>query len=380
MEKTETIALQLKSRNYGIDLLRLLSMLMVVTLHVLGQGGILSSITNFTVKGELLWAVEIVCYGAVNIYAIISGFVGNKPKHKYSNLISLCLQLTFYAIIITSIEVILLSIYGYDISIKQIALHLLPSVKRYWYFSSYFCLFFFMPILNEIVNKVSRKTLKIAGAFIFLVFICWTQISSEVACLNKGYSVLWLAILYVVGAYIAKYDPFEKWSAKKCFLAYLLFVLLTIASRIGIGLITAELLGSASWYNVFVEYTSPTIVLSSIFLVCGFSKLQIGIKLSKVISFLVPMSFGVYLIHCHPFVYAEMGGLFSWVAKQNAILAVIEAIGIALAIFIVCLFIDWLRLLLFKAVRARKISEWIEKTIAKLIKWALKPFKINFEE
>ena len=93
---------KVKARNYGIDLLRLVSMFMVVILHIFGEGGILSSTQDLSLQGELFWGFEIVCYGAVNIYAIISGYVGFKSKHRYTSRISLCLQLTFYAVMATA--------------------------------------------------------------------------------------------------------------------------------------------------------------------------------------------------------------------------------------------------------------------------------------
>lgn len=36
-----------KDRNYGIDLLRIFSMIMISVLHVLGHGGILDNLTGF---------------------------------------------------------------------------------------------------------------------------------------------------------------------------------------------------------------------------------------------------------------------------------------------------------------------------------------------
>lgn len=48
MDQKET-----RARNYGIDLLRLISMLMIVVLHVLGQGGILKSTSALTLSSEL---------------------------------------------------------------------------------------------------------------------------------------------------------------------------------------------------------------------------------------------------------------------------------------------------------------------------------------
>lgn len=44
----------MEERNYGIDLLRIVSMMMVVLLHVLGQGGILDGSDPLTVKSETL--------------------------------------------------------------------------------------------------------------------------------------------------------------------------------------------------------------------------------------------------------------------------------------------------------------------------------------
>ena len=66
----------MEERNYGIDLLRIVSMMMVVLLHVLGQGGILDGSDPLTVKSETAWLLEIGAYSAVNIYAMISGYVG----------------------------------------------------------------------------------------------------------------------------------------------------------------------------------------------------------------------------------------------------------------------------------------------------------------
>ena len=107
-----------KERNYGIDLLRLISMFMIVGLHVLGQGGILKSVQDLTFKGEIFWGLEILFYGAVNVYAIISGYVGYKTKHKATNLINLCLQMLFFAIVITGVDLVFAIKNGTEIYIK----------------------------------------------------------------------------------------------------------------------------------------------------------------------------------------------------------------------------------------------------------------------
>ena len=86
------------SRNYGIDLLRIVSMLMVVILHVLGQGGVLKTSAPLSVGYEIAWFLEIMCYCAVNCYALISGYVGVGSKFKYSNIVNIWLQVIWYSV------------------------------------------------------------------------------------------------------------------------------------------------------------------------------------------------------------------------------------------------------------------------------------------
>lgn len=84
-------------RNYGIDLLKIISMLMVVTLHVLGKGNLLynKELEIFSTKYNILWILEIASFCAVNLYALSSGYVGLKAKHKYTNIFILYLEVVF---------------------------------------------------------------------------------------------------------------------------------------------------------------------------------------------------------------------------------------------------------------------------------------------
>ena len=80
-------------RNYGIDALRVLSAAMIVMLHVLSQGGILAAAPDLTVRGEFMWWLQIGCLGFVNVFALISGYVGIGGKHKLSSALNLWLPL-----------------------------------------------------------------------------------------------------------------------------------------------------------------------------------------------------------------------------------------------------------------------------------------------
>lgn len=91
---------EIKERNYGIDLLRIVTMFMIVNLHVFWYGGILRSENLYflSAKYNIVWILEIICYVAVNCYALISGFVGIESRYKYSNIVLLWFRVVFYSI------------------------------------------------------------------------------------------------------------------------------------------------------------------------------------------------------------------------------------------------------------------------------------------
>lgn len=98
-QKTSPL-IKVSERNYGIDLLRILSMLMIVTLHVLKQGGILDQMNAGTYRYTAAWLLEALSIGAVNIYAMISGFVGvNAKKTRFYKLADMWLQVELYCVI-----------------------------------------------------------------------------------------------------------------------------------------------------------------------------------------------------------------------------------------------------------------------------------------
>ena len=71
-----------KQKNYGMELLRILAAVLVLQLHILGQGAIYpntgaSIVTaKYAVNYAVSWSLETAAYGAVDLFALISGFVG----------------------------------------------------------------------------------------------------------------------------------------------------------------------------------------------------------------------------------------------------------------------------------------------------------------
>ena len=64
-----------KERNYALDLLRILSMLMIVFLHSNSHGGMFYS-PETGLDGYVIgsWVVEVLCIVSVNVFVLISGY------------------------------------------------------------------------------------------------------------------------------------------------------------------------------------------------------------------------------------------------------------------------------------------------------------------
>ena len=154
----------IKQRNYGIDLLRITSMFMVVILHVIGQGGMMSSTSGMTISYEITRFVWTAAYCAVNCYALISGYVGCNSTFKLSNLIKLWIQVMFTCVTITAI----FAIYNPStVSFQSWINAFFPVMrKQFWYFTSYFCIFLITPFKYSIyVYKICATKIQITSKY-----------------------------------------------------------------------------------------------------------------------------------------------------------------------------------------------------------------------
>ena len=91
-----------KTRYIGIECCRIIAMLMICNLHVLGMGGVLDKVENQKdIYYFLANILEAFSYSAVNIFILISGYVGLYSQFSYKKMSKFWLQIIFYTISIT---------------------------------------------------------------------------------------------------------------------------------------------------------------------------------------------------------------------------------------------------------------------------------------
>ena len=342
-------------RNYGIDLLRIAAMFMVLLLHVLGQGGILKNLVStppeFLSKYSMAWLLETASYCSVNCYAIITGYNYYGIKVKWNKIVDLWLQVIFYSLGIT----ILFLVSGKGVNSSIWFKSLFPVTSScYWYVTAYFGMFIFIPMMNIFLEHFDKRKLDTLLFSSFVVFsILPTIFNVDPFKLNRGYSMLWLCLLFLVGGYLRKYNIKSLITPSKALYFYFLSIVFTWFSKLALELITWEIVGKAKYGNIFVKYTSPSIVLAGVFLFLFFVNININnCKLIKFIKILAPASFGVYLIHLQPLIWRNIVKDFAVpLTKMSCLGMLLSVLGVSIVSYLVLSGVESLRLRLFKQLK-----------------------------
>lgn len=151
-------------RNINIELLRIISMLLIVIYHYQAREFGLYVIGNDQL-GEPQLLPELILHSlgklGVPIFVFISGYYGIKFKGK--RLLELIIMTFFYA---------LLSVLVYDIIYGAFNIkNLLIFTNHWWFITAYICLYLLSDGINYVLEKISKwQLLTIVAIFYFISF------------------------------------------------------------------------------------------------------------------------------------------------------------------------------------------------------------------
>lgn len=349
--------------NYGIDMLRIISMFMITIHHVLLHGGILQEADHFKLQYKVAWFLEIAVLCAVNVYGLISGYVGYGKKHNLSRIMRIYLQMIFYTLLTTFV----FALFKPELLTREnIWTAVCPFGREaYWYCTAYLCLCLFMPFLDRLMASLTRPegSRLLLGAF-FLFSILQTIYNKQFAVTNNGYSFLWLAVLYLGGAYIRKYDVGKREDTGKFLAGYALSVIFVWIVKMG----TEHLQYTASHeYNEslrFVTYTSPFIIICAVCLLLAFKEIKVAAVSVKLAAVFAPVALDVYLFHDEPLFRENIiTGAFKVYLSFNPVRMFGAVIGTAGIIWICGSLVGRLRICFFKLLKVDNLSIWAEKKV-----------------
>ncbi len=343
-----------QERNFGIDALKILSMLMVVILHVLSHGG-LSFAASDGVNKEAVQILTIAAKCAVNIFALTTGYLMVGRKFRAARIISLWLQVFFYALLF---NVVLAVFVPNTVGGKEIIKSFVPVLTgMWWYFTAYFVLSLLIPFINKMLADSSKKqACFLVGIILFLFSIVETVFSCSVYGVQNGYTIVWIVSMYIIGAVIKQHALFDKLKKRWCALAYFGCVAITWLSTV---VLQSEFFASMGRNPYMLqEYTSPTVVVMAVALLLLFSKMRFGTNAQKVLKFASPLSFAVYIIHEHPAVREIfVSGRTAFLAGKNIFVLVGAVFGIAVLVVVGGIVADFLRVKLFGLIKINALAE-----------------------
>ncbi|MEH2956005.1 acyltransferase [Candidatus Merdisoma sp. JLR.KK011] len=348
------------SRNLGIDLLRIVSMALIVLRHILGFGGILENVSLFSLNYGIAWLLDTAAECAVNCYALITGYIYTNAKFKYSNIVSIWLQVLFYTAGIAGLFFIFMP---QSVSTKIILFSFFPVMgNHYWYFTCYFGMFFFIPFFNQLLDTCSPLlSKKLFFTIVILFSILPTIRHTDLFGAADGYSFLWLSLMYLLGGLIRRNQENIKAEKRTLLFVYLFCILSAWISKWGIQFITLGLTGTPNNGTLLLLYTSPTMLFAACTLLILFSGLKIR-HMQKCILFFAPLTFGVYLIHNNNLIRENLlkNACISFACASPAVMLGIVT-ALTLSVFFSCSIIDLFRIYLFRLLRIPKLTQWMEQ-------------------
>ncbi|MCQ2440645.1 MAG: acyltransferase [Clostridia bacterium] len=328
-----------KTRNSNLEILRIISMLLIVAHHFAVHGFKIEE-TPISVNHYLLHIFESGGKLGVSCFILISGYFMCRSKFTLNKLIKIISEVLFYSLVIVLIFYKTFSSANFVGKLFLFIRTMFPIGNgAYWFMTDFIVLMLISPLLNKALHT-DRITVK---RTILTFFIIWSVMPSLIG-VSYGFNELgWFVVLYFIAGYIREYGSFSNEKPLKNFMLSSLILIMAIFAKIVCCRLNNMGIGFFENYGyIFLNLNSPFILISAIELFVGFLKLKP--YSSKIINIISSATFGVYLIHDNNIVRPYLWERLLRVENLfNSKLFVIYAVIDILAVYIVCTLIDLIR-------------------------------------
>lgn len=347
-----------KTRKSGIELLRILLMIMVIFIHTCVYGGYSDMAVHYlSFPGKALYYLTYMSSRCcVYVYIVVFGYFsvtsGKTLSALKSKIAKVYLPMLFYSILIPFLGQAL-GLWKLNVIEKVRAFF--PFTSRIWYFMTLYLLVLILsPFLNKALTALSKKEYTQLVVILFLMFSVWTAFSgleqtSDIIRLDKiyetlnGKSLYGFVYMYILGGYLRLHVPCHN-KAKYRYL--FLFVSLTV-----INILLYKYVYSYS--KIANANNNPFIVLQGLCLVMFFRDLKFK---SRAINYIASVNLGVYMIHEQYLIrhklWKDWFGFLHERSFYKTWLYPLKIILICIIVYMVCGLIEKIRTWLFAAIKA----------------------------
>lgn len=343
-------------RQANFELLRIVAMLMIIVLHYLNKGNLITAYTtdrsavNFSAH-----FMEAFCIMSVNCYVLLSGYFLVESEWKPGRVVSLVAQILFYSVFVPAALICVGVVSLNDLSIYDWLTYVLPiETEHYWFATAYLLMYLFAPLLAAGVRAVEKRTLQIVIAVLVFYFSVWKSIIPVVIATDRyGYEFGWFLCLFLIAAYIRLYGCPGLDQMKNAILLY-------VGMGAGIFLLSAVSGSLAQTIETFGYYADVPATYNHILCLLGSVGLFMIFKNwkpreGKAATFavrLAPYTFGIYLLHEHVLVRYEWMRWLRIERVQGSFLFVPHMVVCVLLVYAVGTAVDFVRAWVFRLIAA----------------------------
>lgn len=330
-----------KKREANLDLLRIVSMLLIIFLHSIDHSGVLENaeVSGFPIYTyvRFTYALTQIC---VNCYVLISGYFLVTSKFRIQKLVALWMEVVFYSFVI---KIIFMAVGYIPFSVTSLISCFFPVFTgRYWFITIYFGMYLISPFLNIAIKAMNKNQHTTLNILLFFLFSAWISLHPSIAGMNsgEGWGLAWFIVLYFAAAWFRLYyQPNGRIIGKLCiwfFIAACMTILLIFGKKYCSPInVIAE-----NWYR----YDSLPVYLASLVVFVAFLNIKIKNKtFFDAIVTIAPSTLGVYLIHAHAEFSPWSWEVFALPEKMNYVWFPIVQIFVVVLLFVCCVLIDLLR-------------------------------------
>lgn len=338
-----------KEKNISIEILRIVSMLMIIVLHFFSYTNATENLQVFSIKYFANVLIITLCNVSVNCYILISGYFGLKSKVKLKKVFELSLEVLFYSIII---YVILLKKNMIQFDFKELLVNFFPILTRqYWFMTSFIGLYLITPYLKLVIQRFTKQEYMRFLIVLFALLVVYYNLFFFCDNLNFGGAtgIVWFSYMYLWGMYFDKYGKIDY--TKKHLKRYIICYILLISTRLPFWILYI-----LTKNNIFIKgasifdsvYNSLGVTIFSFITFNMFLNIRIKPNRIKVsmINFLTRGSLAVYLIHDNKYIRNILWEKLN-IRDCSWIKMIFILIGVILGIYVICSIIDWFRRKIF---------------------------------
>lgn len=306
----------MKKRDSGIELLRIIAMMMVILIHAFLYGNYYNeALAVGGITGEISTIIKIAIRPAVNIFILITGFFSVKSTFNLKKALGRAgdtySRVWFYSVMLAIIFLLLGSEYCIPVMSEkpmptlQIVLKgIFPVTSQTWYFlTNYLIVCLLAPFINITLQTITKKQYEILLVMLtVLMCICMTLLyiypfklwfnDYSYESVFEGKSVFSFIYVYIVGGYFGLHSSKKErpkfvylFAAAACVLVN--YALYTFLDR------------DLGYRSVSMNYSNPLVILQGVFMLLFFKDLHFY---NRFVNILGSTTLGVYAIHEYYFV------------------------------------------------------------------------------